>query len=91
MPGDANGDGNVDVSDLGILAANYGLTAGAAWSDGDFNADGAVVVGDLGILAANYGITDEAAAGVETSTASGLGCPLVGLILLGGLCFFKIN
>ena len=55
MPGDANGDGKVDVSDLGILAANYGLAAGAAWTQGDFNNDGKVDVSDLGILAANYG------------------------------------
>jgi hypothetical protein len=55
IPGDANGDGKVDVGDLGILAANYGLTAGATWAKGDFNGDGKVDVGDLGILAANYG------------------------------------
>jgi parallel beta-helix repeat protein len=55
IPGDANGDGVVDVGDLGILAANYGTASGATWSQGDFNGDGAVDVGDLGILAANYG------------------------------------
>jgi beta-xylosidase len=55
IPGDANGDGMVDVGDLGILAANYGKTSGATWAMGDFNGDGAVDVGDLGILAANYG------------------------------------
>jgi hypothetical protein len=53
--GDANLDGAVDVGDLGILAANYGTSSGAVWSQGDFNGDGAVDVGDLGILAANYG------------------------------------
>jgi formylglycine-generating enzyme required for sulfatase activity len=55
LRGDANGDGMVDVGDLGILAANYGMTSGATWAQGDFNNDGAVDVGDLGILAANYG------------------------------------
>jgi hypothetical protein len=55
IPGDANKDGVVDVGDLGILAANYGTTTGATWSQGDFNGDGKVDVGDLGILAANYG------------------------------------
>jgi hypothetical protein len=55
LPGDANNDGMVDVGDLGILAANYGLTSDAAWAQGDFNGDGKVDVGDLGILAANYG------------------------------------
>jgi hypothetical protein len=55
LPGDANRDQVVDVGDLGILAANYGLTGGATWDQGDFNDDGNVDVGDLGILAANYG------------------------------------
>ncbi|NLE30470.1 MAG: hypothetical protein GX629_12455 [Phycisphaerae bacterium] len=52
--GDANGDGEVNVGDLGILAANYGGSE-KNWSMGDFNGDGEVNVGDLGILAANYG------------------------------------
>ena len=56
LPGDANNDGKVDVSDLGILAANYGLTSGAEWIQGDFNGDHQVDVSDLGILAANYGV-----------------------------------
>jgi hypothetical protein len=54
IPGDANLDGSVDVGDLGILAANYGITSGATWEMGDFNGDGAVDVGDLGILSAHY-------------------------------------
>jgi len=57
IPGDANADNKVDVSDLGILAANYGITSGATWQTGDFNNDGKVDVSDLGILAANYGST----------------------------------
>ncbi|MBN2293355.1 MAG: hypothetical protein JXM70_13080 [Pirellulales bacterium] len=55
MPGDANGDGVVDVSDLGILAAHYGTGNGVQWSDGDFNNDDQVDVCDLGILAMTYG------------------------------------
>ena len=54
IPGDANGDGMVNVGDLGILAANYG-GSDKTWAQGDFNGDGVVNVGDLGILAANYG------------------------------------
>jgi hypothetical protein len=56
MTGDANFDSKVDVSDLGILAANYGLAGGATWAMGDFNLDGRIDVSDLGILAANYGV-----------------------------------
>ncbi|MBN2293799.1 MAG: PEP-CTERM sorting domain-containing protein [Pirellulales bacterium] len=55
IPGDANGDGSVDVCDLGILAANYGGTSGFWWYEGDFTRDGAVDISDLGILAAYYG------------------------------------
>jgi probable HAF family extracellular repeat protein len=55
IAGDASGDDRVDVTDLGVLAANYGMTAGANWNDGDFNGDGNVDVIDLGRLATNYG------------------------------------
>jgi uncharacterized protein (DUF2141 family) len=89
IPGDANGDGEVDVSDLGILAANYGLTAGADWSMGDFNTDGTVDVSDLGILAANYGTGERAAmsgaAKVETRQSGLCGAdsliPIIGIFL----------
>jgi hypothetical protein len=53
VPGDANGDGTVDIGDLGILAAHYGQN-GKIWGQGDFNGDSMVDVGDLGILAAHY-------------------------------------
>ena len=61
LPGDANGDGAVDVGDLGILGANYGKTTGMTWASGDFTGNGAVDVGDLGILGANYGRTQSMA------------------------------
>jgi hypothetical protein len=74
-PGDANADGAVDVGDLGILAANYGKTSGANWSEGDFNGDGAVDVGDLGILAANYGTGSSSSADFDTDYAKVFGTP----------------
>ena len=46
----------MDVADLGILAANYGMNAGATWGQGDFNGDGRVDLSDLGLLAAQYGV-----------------------------------
>jgi len=52
-PGDANGDGVVDVADLGILGANFNMTD-VVFSDGDFNGDNIVDVADLGILGANW-------------------------------------
>ena len=58
--GDANGDGKVDVSDLGVLATHYGAISGATWADADFNRDDKVDVSDLGILATAYGDTSYA-------------------------------
>jgi hypothetical protein len=101
IPGDANVDGFVDVGDLGILAANYGTTSGALWSQGDFNGDGLVDVGDLGILAANYGTGSTTMADfnadyakafgtsevddIETETMSNTSCSGLGLPMILGL------
>jgi lysophospholipase L1-like esterase/uncharacterized protein (DUF2141 family) len=71
-PGDANGDGQVDVGDLGILAANYGGT-NKTWAMGDFNGDGKVDVGDLGILAANYGTGSSSASDFDADYAKVFG------------------
>jgi beta-glucanase (GH16 family) len=54
LPGDANLDGRVDATDLGILATNYGTTTGATRAMGDLNGDGRVDITDLGILATNW-------------------------------------
>ncbi|MBH05894.1 MAG: hypothetical protein CMJ20_06200 [Phycisphaeraceae bacterium] len=51
--GDANGDGVIDVADLGILGANYGMTD-VIFPDGDFNGDGVVDIADLGVLGAYW-------------------------------------
>ena len=58
-PGDANGDGKVDGSDVTILAGNWqhgvGMTTpNATWAMGDFNADGCVDGSDVSILAGNW-------------------------------------
>ena len=44
VPGDANLDGRVDVTDLAILAANYRKQVTGGWSMADFNGDGVVDV-----------------------------------------------
>jgi hypothetical protein len=53
-PEDLNGDGEIDLSDLAILLANYGMT-GAAPEDGDLDGDGDVDLTDLSALLAVYG------------------------------------
>jgi hypothetical protein len=53
LPGDANHDGTVNVSDLGTLATNWQGTD-KTFSQGDFSYDGRVDVVDLGILASNW-------------------------------------
>ena len=54
--GDANMDGNVNLTDFNRLAANFG-SAGAVWSRGDFTYDGNVNLSDFNLLAANFGRT----------------------------------
>ncbi|MFN0137055.1 MAG: dockerin type I domain-containing protein [Phycisphaerae bacterium] len=54
-PGDVDGDGDVDLSDLSILLAHFGVAAGATRADGDLNGDGSVGLNDLSILLANFG------------------------------------
>ena len=53
LAGDANHDGIVDITDLGILATNW-QTSPRNFSQGDFNYDGQVDISDLGILATNW-------------------------------------
>ena len=54
-PGDLNGDGVVDISDLAILLANFGTAAGATFEDGDSDGDGDVDIADLAVLLSNFG------------------------------------
>jgi hypothetical protein len=50
--GDANLDGQVDVTDLGALATSWQTSA--PWTGGDFDYSGFVDVTDLGMLATNW-------------------------------------
>jgi hypothetical protein len=54
LPGDANRDGKVNLSDFGILKSNFGKND-ATWDQGDFDADTKVALGDFGILKTNFG------------------------------------
>ena len=54
-PGDLDGDGDVDLTDLSQLLANYGMLSGADPEDGDLDGDGDVDLTDLSALLAVYG------------------------------------
>ncbi|MEO0532175.1 MAG: dockerin type I domain-containing protein [Planctomycetota bacterium] len=62
LPGDANGDGSVDLLDLDILGANFGTMGTGTNATGDFNGDGNVDLLDLDILGANFGSGGSSAA-----------------------------
>jgi len=53
-PGDANGDGHVNVIDLGMLGVHWGPAGNPYDPRCDFNGDGTINVLDLGILGANW-------------------------------------
>ena len=56
IPGDLNGDGHVNLTDLSIMATNYGLSGSAIINPAaDIDHDGVVNLTDLSILASNYG------------------------------------
>ncbi len=89
--GDANLDGQVDISDLGALATAWQTSA--VWSQGDFDYSGFVDISDLGKLATNWQLGvgsplgpsfDEALASVGLA---GVSVPEPGMVgIFGTLC-----
>jgi hypothetical protein len=72
LPGDANFDNQVDITDLGILATNWQTAPADDWRGGDFTFDDFVDITDLGILATNWqvGVPPGRAAGASFSEAT---------------------
>lgn len=75
--GDANLDGQVDITDLGHLATHWQTTGD--WIDGDSDYSGFVDITDLGLLATNW------QAGVGAPLTPALGEALASLGLPGGI------
>jgi hypothetical protein len=84
LPGDANGDGTVDVNDLTIVLAHYNQT-GMNWSQGEFTGSGKVDVNDLTIVLAHYNTTVGAADIKAVPEPSALLLIVVGVFGLLGL------
>lgn len=53
--GDVNGDGLVNIVDIGIIVDNYGKTGAAGFIPADLNHDGVINIVDIGIVIDNYG------------------------------------
>jgi endonuclease/exonuclease/phosphatase family metal-dependent hydrolase len=53
-PGDATGDGGVDLADLNLVLANFGSVVGIG-DPGDVNCSGTVDLADLNLVLANFG------------------------------------
>jgi hypothetical protein len=71
LSGDADLDGDVDLSDLSVLASFYGQVESQYWANGNFDGDGDVDLNDLSTLAANYG-TGEAQAFADFQSITGV-------------------
>jgi hypothetical protein len=85
QPGDADLDGDVDLSDLSVLASYYGAISNGRWSKGDFDLDSDVDLSDLSVLAANYG-TGQAQAMSDFAMLSSVPEPSIfGMIAISGL------
>lgn len=55
--GDVTGDNQVNLSDLSVLLANFGVSSGATAAQGDLTHEGAVDLSDLSILLGRFGAT----------------------------------
>jgi len=78
VPGDTDGDDDVDGDDANVVAQNWGADVGhGGFCSGDFNGDGHVNAADAAIQVANWGSHTESATGVPE--------PSVVVVLLGGI------
>jgi subtilisin family serine protease len=71
LPGDANGDGRVNLADFNIVASNFGRTSGATRATGDLNGDGRVNLADFNFLAGRFGSERTSPAATASATTGG--------------------
>lgn len=80
MPGDTDGDSDIDDADLGTSFSNYtgpvGQAGGKAWAQGDTDADGDVDDADLGTSFSGY--TGPASPGTQVPEPAGAAVLLMG-------------
>ncbi len=81
-PGDANGDGIVNLADLQILGDNWQSTT-AGWSEADFTGDNIVNLADLQIIGDNWGYGTGGDAGFDQALESVAIPEPAGLLVLG--------
>ena len=81
IPGDANGDWEVNETDAAAMSANWLKMGDATWVEGDFNDDGNVDDLDAVLLATNWTGTGAVAQVPEPSTLMLLACGLIGLAI----------
>ena len=93
--GDANLDGQVDISDLGALATAWQTSN--VWTGGDFDYSGFVDISDLGILATNWqlGVDAPLSPSLDDALASlglsGVSIPEPTTIVLLALCLAGVS
>ncbi len=68
-PGDADGDGDVDLDDFMALKQNFGTATDATWAMGNFDDDGDVDLDDFMLLKQHFGTAADAAPVVRADTA----------------------
>ena len=75
LPGDYNGDGEVDAADFLVWRKNSGLVGGATYDEGDGNRDGNVTVLDYDIWRSHFGQTASGAGAAVAANSAGATVP----------------
>ena len=81
-PGDLDYDGDVDLDDFDILAANYGMASGARYGDGDITLDDRIDLDDFSVMALHFsGAADALAAQLPEPGVGAMMLPWFGLAM----------